>query len=137
LLRALRVLDPRHRFQVIAYHHQCLYLLQPRLLLATQENMLAISGHLNGLAAFGGTDHEQALVTALSLRPDVIFLLSDGGEPDLSGAARQRIQRMAQGRTSIHCVQFGFRAAPPTESFLQRLATENGGGYRYVDMSRG
>lgn len=135
LLRNLSVLEPSHRFQIIAYHHKCTYLLQRRMLPATPENLAKIKGHLNNLAAFGATEHEQALRSALYLEPDVVFLLTDGGDPVLSAAQLAKLRRIAAGRTTIHCIQFGFGSLQEEGNFLTRLAAQNGGSYGYVDMS--
>jgi len=136
LVRALAALQPKHWFQVIAYHHKCSFLNTRELLKATDENKAAVQGHVSGLAAFGATEHEMALMSALYLKPDVIFLLTDGGEPPLNDVQLRRIRKLASGQTSIHCIQFGFGPLPSSDSFLHRLAAQNGGGYGYVDMSK-
>jgi hypothetical protein len=137
LIRVLRALQPMHRFQVIAYHDECTYLLERRLLKATPENISTISGHLSGLTPVGPTHHERAILSALNLQPDVIFLLSDGGDPPLSAGQRRRIRNIAAARTSIHCIQIGAQAQAEPQGFLKLLAEENGGSYRYVNMSSG
>ncbi len=136
LVQSLATLQPNHRFQVIAYHHQCTFLLERKLLPATPANLELIRGHLSNLASFGATEHEVALRAALYLKPDAIFLLTDGGDPALTSAQLKSISRRAAGRTSIHCIQFGFGPQRTEENFLTRLAAENNGGYAYVNMSR-
>ena len=135
LLRALEPLRSTHQFQVIAYHHKCVFLTARKLLRATEENKAALAGHVSGLAAFGATEHEMALMSGLYLEPDVIFLLTDGGDPELDDAQLGRIYKLARGRTTIHCVQFGFGPLREPDNFLYRLAAQNGGGYGYVDMT--
>ena len=136
LMRALAELQPKHWFQVIAYHHRCVFLRYRKLLRATDENKVALRGHISGLAAFGATEHEMALMSALYLEPDVIFLLTDGGDPVLSNGQLKRIRKLARGRTAIHCIQFGFGPLQSNDTFLHRLAAQNGGGYGYVEMSK-
>jgi Ca-activated chloride channel family protein len=87
-------------------------------------------------AAYGQTEHLRGLLAALKLKPEVIFLLTDGGEPLLDGAQLRSIRELAGGRTSIHCLHFGRGRAPEGEHFLQRLAAENRGSYVYIDMNR-
>ena len=87
-------------------------------------------------AAYGQTEHLRGLLAALKLKPEVIFLLTDGGEPLLDNSQLRAIREQAAGRTSIHCVQFGRGPAPEGGSFLERLAAENGGSYVYIDMNR-
>ncbi len=137
LVRAVDALEANHEFQIIAYHHQCTFLQNTRrLLAATSANKEAIRGHVQGLAAFGATDHELALTIALALNPDVIFLLTDGGEPHLSAGDLTRITKLAGGRTSIHCIHFGSGPLQDADNFLRRLAALNDGGYGYVDMTQ-
>lgn len=135
LVAALQSLQPVHRFQVVAYHHKCVYLDSRQLLPASPENKRRVDGFLSDLAAFGPTEHELALMSCLRMRPDVIFLLTDGGDPRLNEGQVRSITRLAAGRTAIHCVHFGFEPQQNKDNFLQRLASRNSGGYRYVDMS--
>ncbi len=138
LVRAVQQLKPNHEFQIIAYHHQCIFLNKKRVMIpATEENKQAIRGYLSGLAAFGATEHMTALMTALRLEPDAIFLLTDGGDPYLSAVELARIATLAKGKTAIHCIQFGSGPRQADANFLQRLAAYCDGGYGYVDMSRG
>ncbi|MFV1966101.1 MAG: hypothetical protein ACC628_11795 [Pirellulaceae bacterium] len=135
LVRALQSLKPTHKFQIVAYHHHCVYLQVRELLPATAENKQLVVGFLGGLAALGATEHEGALLSALHLEPDVIYLLTDGGDPALTDAQQRRITKFATPKTSIHCVHFGFGPLQEPDHFLRRLAARNQGGYRYVDMS--
>jgi hypothetical protein len=136
LTTALERLGPKHRFQVIAYHQQPVYVGSRKLLDATPENKQSMQEFFDGLLAYGGTQHETALLAALRLEPDVIFLLTDGGDPYLSSGEIERITRRAEGKTAIHCIQFGFGPEPRGDDFMQRLASANHGSYRYVNMSQ-
>ena len=135
LATILAELEEAHRFQVVAYHHQCVWLGTPRLLPASDENRAAVGPFLDNLAAVGGTGHEAALTFALSMEPDVIFLLTDGGDPHLNQIQLANIRKLAGGRTSIHAIQFGFHGPDEGQYFLQQLARQNGGSYSYVDMT--
>jgi hypothetical protein len=136
LSAALDRLKPEHRFQVIAYHQQPVYVGSRGLLDASDENKQAMREFFRTLLSFGGTQHEMALLAALRLEPDVIFLLTDGGDPYLNQVQIDEITRRAAGRTAIHCLQFGFGPAPTGNDFMQRLASRNRGSYGYVDMSK-
>lgn len=131
---ALRALEPIHKFQIVAYHHKRVFFGDRQLLPATEANKQRVSQFMRGLAAFGGTDHLMALTAALSFDPDVIFLLTDGGDPRLTGAHLSQVRRRAGG-TTIHCIQFGFGPLQDDDPFMERLARENGGGYQYVDVN--
>ncbi|HUG68689.1 MAG TPA: hypothetical protein VMM76_13120 [Pirellulaceae bacterium] len=136
LVRVLNGLQAEHRFQVAVYHDKSVYLERRELLPATEANKALVPGFLSTKAAFGATGHEGALMSALSLEPDVIFLLTDGGEPALKDQEIRAIAKFAVPRTSIHCIQFG--TGPPRESnnFLARLAAATGGEYGYVDVNQ-
>jgi hypothetical protein len=135
LSRALAHLLPTHSFQVVAYNHECVYLERPRLLSATEENKAAVAPFLDRLGAFGGSGHEMALRAALAMEPDVVFLLSDGEDPSLNDIELTNLRRLAAGRTSIHCIQFGFGPEAEETLFMQQLAAQNSGSYKYIDMS--
>jgi uncharacterized protein YegL len=136
LAAALDRLGPQHRFQVIAYHQQPVYVGSRKLLDATDENKQAMKQFFAELLAYGGTQHETALFSAMHLEPDVIFLLTDGGDPYLNDRQIDAVTRHNDGRTAIHCIQFGFGATPSGNNFMQKLASRNHGSYGYVDMSK-
>ena len=136
LTAALSRLAPEHRFQIIAYNETPTFLGRRKLLDATDENKRSLQRFFADLVAVGATEHERALHAALALRPDVIFLLTDGGDPELTNGQLHEIRTHAAGRTAIHCVQFGFGPLPEAEPFLQRLATQNGGQFRYLDVTQ-
>jgi hypothetical protein len=133
LTSALSHLSPDHRFLVIAYNQQCEHLRGARTLVpATDENKQAVAQFLSGLAALDGTGHFLALQMGLGLKPDVVFLLTDGADPHLNESQLTQIRKLAAGRTSIHCVQFGFGPLQEADNFMMRLASQNNGGYQYV-----
>jgi Ca-activated chloride channel family protein len=134
LVRVLKPLQPEHRFQVIVYHDKTVYMNERRLLSGTEENKAAVSEFLSGKAAFGATEHELALRSALSHEPDVIFLLTDGGEPALDGLKLRRIAKLAGSRTAVHCLHFGSGPLQEEDNFLRRLAALTGGEYGYIDV---
>jgi hypothetical protein len=133
---ALEALEPVHRFQILAYHHQRVFFADEDLVPATMPNKERVTAFLQGLAAFGGTNHHLAVMSAIHRRPDVLFLLTDGGDPPLTEAQLAAIRKANSGRTAIHCIVFGFGARSSDDHFLERLARENHGSYRYLDVSR-
>ena len=128
LSRALEHLSPKHQFQIVAYHHKCVYYKTTRLIPATE--------FIDNLASFGGTGHEMAVRAGVALEPDVVFLLTDGGEPPLNEIQLAGIRKLASRRTAIHCIQFGFGPLNEEDNFLMQVARQNGGGYTYVNMSK-
>jgi secreted protein with Ig-like and vWFA domain len=138
LIRSLSTLGSVHQFQIIFYNHQPT-LLNPtgvsgRLAFATEENKRRVERFLDSIKASGGTDHAEAIKAAVRLRPDVIFLLTDGDDPKLTAAQLEKIGRMAAGIV-INTVELGSGPKPAGESFLALLARQQGGAYAYIDTS--
>ena len=131
---AINSLQDYHQFQIVAYHHQTLTITRRALLNATGDSKSRVGDFIDNLAAFGGTEHEGALITALSMDPDVVVLLTDGGLPWLNESQLRRISRAAGG-TQIHCVQFGSGPPQNRNNFMQELARQNSGTFRYVDVT--
>jgi hypothetical protein len=131
-------LTAEQTFQVVTYNQSAAYFSGRELVPATDENKAALVKFIAGTVAAGPTEHERGLRAALRLRPEVIFLLTDGGDPHLKPAQCAAIRDEAAGRTSIHCLHFGRGAggAAASDHFLRRLAAENRGSYVYIDMAR-
>jgi hypothetical protein len=88
---------------------------------------------MEGIVADGSTRPRPALEAALALRPEVVFLLTDGQELNLDDV--ERLRDRAQ-ETRIHTVELGGRtfANQAGERALERLARVTGGTYRHVDV---
>ena len=143
LIRSLGSLDDRHQFNIIFYSSRNSW--QPwqpgrRLLAATEANKQNAVRFVAGIVADGGTEHFEPLLEAIAHRPDVIFFLTDGETHDDLTAAQlreieQRNSRFGRG-TQINVIQFGSGGFTdfPSRS-LQRLAEQNFGEYRYVNVT--
>jgi hypothetical protein len=127
---SLRLLPPAARFQVIAYHRAA----EPvrvdgrdGLLPATPAAVAAAGAALDRLTAEGSTDHVLALKAALTLRPDVIYFLTD--EDDLTWADVRAVTRLNGGRACVHALCL---VEPPAggETPLRALARHNRGEFR-------
>jgi hypothetical protein len=71
----------------------------------------------------GGTEPRGALKTAISLNPDVIYLLSDGAFPN--GVVEETAQRNTR-KIPIHCIDL---AGGSAGDHLRRIARDSGGQY--------
>ena len=71
----------------------------------------------------GGTDPRPAMKQALSLRPDAVFLLSDGAFPD---GTVDELTRLNKHKVPIHCVDLTGGLAG---DHLKRIALANDGQY--------
>ena len=73
------------------------------------------------------------LKSALRMRPDVVFFLTDADQPKLTFGELQRVRRWNSG-TTIHAIEFGAGPQIAADSFLMKLARQNGGQHAYVDV---
>lgn len=139
LIASLESLDETHQFQIIFYNET------PRrfsptgqsskLFFATERNKTLAAKFVRSITASGSTRHEQALMLALRLQPDVIFFLTDADEPKLSGRELAHIRRLSGG-IAIHAIEFGLGPQHEPDNFLIRLARENNGKHQYVNVTK-
>lgn len=135
LTNAINNLEANHEFQILGYHHGTTSIERRSLLYATEENKKQVGRFISQLAAFGGTEHELALNVALSMSPDVVVLMTDGGLPEMNESQLRRVHRVAAG-AQIHCIHFGSGPQRDPNNFMNELAGQNLGTYRYVDVSQ-
>ena len=135
LSAAIEKLDSHHKFQILGYNNKTVYMKAPRLLSASRENKLEVEKYISHMAANGPTNHMTGIMSAISYRPDVIVMLTDGGFPGLDEDQLKRIRTAARGQTQIHCVQFGLGPQRLTDEFMGLLAAQNGGTFRYEDVN--
>lgn len=138
LIASLKSLQDTHQFQIIFYNDRVRRFSptgEPnRLFFATQRNKNLAAKFIGSIIASGSTDHEQALMLAVNLQPDVIFFLTDADPPRLWPTQLAKIHRRAAGIT-IHAIEFGFGPQSEDNNFLVKLARDNGGKHGYVDIS--
>jgi hypothetical protein len=140
LIASLQSLQSVHHFQIIFYNDEPHVMPDFRgrrsaMVFADEPGKRLAASFVGGIFAHGATDHMQALRTALEMRPDVIFLLTDASEPQLRPDELHQIRQRNPG-TSINAIEFGMGPAAPRYNFLRQLAAENGGQHAYVDVSR-
>jgi hypothetical protein len=140
LIASLESLDKVHQFQIIFYNQkpsimQLVPGQPPGMEFANDAGKNKAESFIGSILADGGTRHVEALELALSLRPDVIFFLTDAEDPKLSATQLADIRRRNSG-TSINAIEFGSGPASSGQNFLKRLAEQNHGNYGYVDVSK-
>jgi von Willebrand factor type A domain len=139
LLKSLQGLDERQQFYIISYN-ETPRLFDPgiskgRLVFATDDNKRRAEQFVAGVHPDGGTNHMAALTAALRLRPDVIFLLTDGeAKDDLSADDLKRIDATNGGSAIINVIQFA--PEPRPSSSLVELAHQNRGQQVFVDVNK-
>ncbi len=139
LISSLRNLGQTHQFQIIFYNEKP-RVFNPsgvvgRLVFGTEQNKHLAHKFIGSITADGATRHEEALVLALRMAPDVIFFLTDADEPRLSAQQLAHIARVNQG-TSINAIEFGYGPLRDSDNFLVTLARQNGGKHVYIDVSQ-
>jgi len=140
LIRSLQSLQAVHQFQIIFYNSQVTAFnpspsQPPQLMFATEQNKALAAQFIRNVPADNGTRHMEPLRLALRLAPDVVFFLTDAGEPQLSPADLESLRRLNVG-TVINAIEFGTGPDPGGDNFLARLARQNDGQHVYVDVTR-
>ncbi len=145
LMSSLQALDERQQFLIIFYddkphviklHDES----KPTLTVASDLNKTLARQKLSGIQPGSGTDHLPPLEMAIRMAPDVIFFLTDALEPPLWPKDLEKIRTLNGGRVRIHAIEFGQGPELGTDAdlgnFLRKLARQNGGSYRYHDVTR-
>ncbi len=139
LLSSLQHLDETQQFQVIFYNVQhSLLTLGGRTTLhrATDINKTLARQKIAAVTPDGGTFHFPALSKALSFDPEVIYFLTDAdANSAIHPGDMERLTRRNRGRTRIHTIKFGVGAELTSTHYVKKLATLNGGRYRYRDIN--
>ena len=93
---------------------------------ATDQNVKQLEQWVDGFQIGGGTDPQSALLRALSLAPDSIFLMTDGA---FDSQVADLLKTQNAGKVAIHTIAFQSRSG---ENLLKRIAKENAGQHRFV-----
>jgi hypothetical protein len=137
LLSSLNVLPPDAQFSVIFYNLRARVFADPNgrqgLMPATAANKTRVQNQLQTVSPEGGTDHMLALRTALGLKPEVVFFLTDG---DLmtNNDVNEILAEFPGSR--IQAVEFGHGPDLGENTPLRRMANTTGGSYRYIDVTK-
>lgn len=142
LLRSVDALQPQQRFYVIFFDAQSDYMRlsdpnqdEPYSMLATPQNKAALKRWAMQISPDRGKAPYEPLEFALELRPDVIFLLSDGEFPQgIEDLLREqnRVQNLfgdSHPICIVHTIGYHSKAG---ESRMKRIAVQNDGHYRHI-----
>ena len=124
LRRSVFALREPQRFEVIFYNRESIPMPGgpiPRS--ADQHAKNQLRSFLNLIDPDGGTDPRPAMKQALSLRPDAVFLVSDGAFPN---GTVEELTRLNKHKVPIHCVDL---AGGLAGDHLRRIAEANNGRY--------
>ena len=129
LMRTLESLSAKQKFFVIFFNNGAFPMDADAPIEATRENVEDVGRWLRNVEPGGGTDPLPALTYALSLKPDAIFLLSDG-EFDPLVIDDLRVQNQVKEKPiPINTVSFYSREAV---GIMKTIARQSGGKFRFV-----
>lgn len=140
LLKSLEDIDSVHQFTVIFYNERPSVLntnpgAPPRLLFGTDTDKKAAQKFIEGTKAGGGSAHLDALKLAVRMRPDVVYLLTDAADPQLTAAELAELRELNDGIGAvINAVEFGVGPQPDPDNFLVRIADQHRGKHAYIDL---
>ena len=129
LVKALKEMRPEQQFYIVFYTDQTYPLYWPNsvaeLQAATPFNLQKTGLWLEKAQTSGGTEPQQAMRIALALKPDVVFLLSDGDIP----AATRAIVLQENARSVIHTIALGSNKGAVV---MNQIAAENNGEFKFI-----
>jgi hypothetical protein len=132
LKRSIGELPDDKEFHVLFYSSgPCVEMPTRRLVNATGRNKQFAYEFIDGIIAQGETDPSDALRRAFAVRPDVIYLLTDG---EFDRAIVGLVRGLnAGGRVRVHTIGFLYTwPGTSAEGVLKQIAAENGGNYKFV-----
>lgn len=138
LLRSLLGLPVTAKFQVIFYNNE-LHSPPSRnegtgLLRNSPQQRRIVEQYSQSILPEGGTRHLAALTRALSWNPQTVFLLTDAGDPRLSGADLERLRILNRKRIPIQVIEVGTGPQLVRDNYLSRLAQQHGGSHVYIRL---
>ncbi len=133
LRRSVDRLEPGQEFYVVFFNTQPALLFNesnPKSLArATPSLKKRFSQWLDGIMASGGTDPEDSVRIAAHLRPDVIFLLSDG---EFSALSTFTWNLLHANRVVVNTIAYESTGGA---KLLQEIADRTDGTYRFVPVN--
>jgi hypothetical protein len=127
LIRSVSNLSARQKFFIIFYNNASIPMQADGLVSAEENNKMNYLNWARSINAGGGTQPKDAMLHALSLKPDAIWLLSDGEfDPIVCDEIRNN---NPDAVVQIHTIAFHSQSG---YAVLWRIANENGGSYRFI-----
>jgi hypothetical protein len=123
LRRSVGALQAPQRFKVIFYNDRPLPMPGDLPKPADSPSKAQLARWMDFIEPDGGTDPRGALSLALAMRPDAVFLLSDGAYPDGTAEA---VAKSNPKKVPIHCIDLAGGAGGDD---LKKIARDSGGQY--------
>jgi hypothetical protein len=132
LVRSINRLTPEQKFYVYFFNDRTFPLFDPKpakgMLPANKPNLQRASAWIRNREPESTTNPNMALQQALEMKPEVIFLLTDG-ELDDPVEVREMIKKFNKTNVVIHTIAF---ENPEGAMTLETIAKENNGTFRFV-----
>lgn len=140
LVAAVGRLKPHQSFYVIFFNYKPHPMFsdedpEPKPLRATPENLARLRKWVDSFRLYSGTRPMEAMKTALQMRPDAVYFLTDGRlQDDTEDYLKKNNKRKDAYDNLVRAAAvqtIGFYSQDGRE-VLQRIAKDNGGTFRYV-----
>lgn len=127
LIRTLKAMKPYHQFYVVFFNGKAFPMPDQKLRLATEENFAAAEKWINEAVCNGGTNPLPALAIAYQLKPDAMFLLSDGAFDPV-------VLQFCAGRAKAELVPVNTIALESQvgAALMTEISVRTGGQFRFV-----
>jgi Mg-chelatase subunit ChlD len=129
LIKTLRALPQNACFMIYFFDGGAEKLPANNMLAATPKNVSWAEDWVKSRGMGGGTDPCEALKSGFNLKPDTVWLLTDGQFNDEAGALG--VIRRGNSKKSVRINTFAFMDRVG-ERVLKQIAQENDGTYRFV-----
>jgi hypothetical protein len=126
LMRSIRHLKEEQQFFIVFFNEHPIPMPARGMEHAIPQNQATYLTWVAGVRAKGMTDPRPAVELALSMNPDVVYLLSDG---TFRVDVQKDLARLRVPGTQVNTIAFGDEAAEP---FMRQLAANNGGRFVFV-----
>lgn len=138
LRNALDILKPIQEFNIIIFRDENIHAFHgSRLQPATPAIKSQAFNWIDEAHAAGGTNPMPAMRMAFQMKPELIYVLSDGFDAvdDLDAVAREFRQLNADGAVKVNTILIGAKSDPRLVSVMRQIATDSGGTFKTVEAS--
>ena len=129
LIKTLRALPKNSRFMIYFFDEGSEQMPVNNMMAAVPINISWAEDWVNSVGMGGGTDPRKALKSGFSLKPDTVWLLTDGVFDNESGVLAQIRSANPKSTARINALAIMDRGG---EKVLKQIAKENDGTYRFV-----
>ncbi len=128
LIESILRLEPDQRFYVTFFSHDHFPMSEPprELVPASLEEKTRVFQWMSTIQAGGGTRPEPSLLMTAEMKPEAIFLLSDGVFAPLRPST---FELLAEQQIAVHTIAF---EDPSGAATLEQIAARTGGTYRFI-----